>query len=112
MARGARVRKHAVVSPPADRLLDDAARMAAELRAHCAAADRGAEAEELLIGGYAAALALEGARRRLRVVALDASERELALAARERELRALLRTLREHLREASSADEPAPQGLH
>ena len=99
--------------PPSDEsLLDEAARTAAELRERCAAVDLGPEAEELLIGGYASALALEAARRRLRAAALDASERELALAVRERELRALLRALRERLRAASSADEPTPQRLH
>lgn len=112
MARGACVREHAVVSAPADPLLEQTAHVVAQLRERCAAADPGPAAEELLIGGYAAALALEGARRRLRADALAASERELRLAAQERELRALLRALRERLRRAASADEPAAQRLH
>jgi cobalamin biosynthesis Mg chelatase CobN len=96
-----------------DQLLDQAARLLEQLREHCAAERLGAGAEELLIGGYASALALEGARRRLREQALEASERELRLAARERELRALLRTLQGRIRaSASSGDEPAPQRLH
>ena len=106
------------VSPP-DPLLAQAAHVLAELRARCDATDVGpAEAEELLIAGYASALALEGARRRLREEALERSERELRLAVQERELRALLRTLRERLRAAGraaappSGDEPAPQRLH
>lgn len=86
--------------------------MVEELRTRCAAADVGDAAEELLIGGYASALALEGARRRLREQALDLSERELQLAARERELRGLLRTLRGRLRAgAHSGDEAAAQRL-
>lgn len=85
------------MSSSADPLLDRAAQLAAELRERCAAGELGDGAEELLIGGYAAALALEGARRRLREQALALSERELGLAAQERELRALLRTLRGRL---------------
>ena len=77
--------------------LDRAAQLLAELRERCAADELGPGAEDLLIGGYAAALALEGARRRLREQALDLSERELGLAIQERELRALLRTLRHRL---------------
>ncbi|HZV76029.1 MAG TPA: hypothetical protein VFF79_20145 [Conexibacter sp.] len=101
------------MSAPADPLLDQAARISEELRECCAASDLGGEAEELLLGGYASALALEGARRRLRAQALDLSERELRLAACERELRAHLRTLRERIRErAPSGDEPAAQRLH
>ena len=100
---------------PDDPLLDHAARLLDELRERCAASDVGDGAEELLIGGYAQALALEGARRRLRAEALELSERELGLAARERELRALLRTLQERIRRPAAApsdDEPAPQRLH
>jgi len=103
------------VSAP-DPLLTTAARLTAELRARCA--DPGpAEGEEaLLIDGYASALALEGARRRLREQALDATSRELAIAAHERELRAVLRTLRarrsRRAAAADSADEAAPQRLH
>jgi cobalamin biosynthesis Mg chelatase CobN len=108
----------APVSPPSDPLLDEAARLLEELRDRCAAPDLGSGAEELLIGGYASALALEGARRRLRAQALELSERELSLATQERELRALLRTLQGRIREpavtdeAGSHDEPAPQRLH
>ena len=80
-----------------DPLLDRAAQLLAELRERCAADALGPGAEDLLIGGYAAALALEGARRRLREQALDLSERELGFATQERELRALLRTLRERM---------------
>jgi len=101
------------VSAPPDPLLAQADRVQEALRERCAAADVGADVEELLIGGYAAALALEGARRRLRDEALDLSARELQLAAQERELRALLRTLRERIRRRpASADDPAPQRLH
>lgn len=104
------------MSTPPDPLLDQTARVLALLRERCAAAEVGAaEAEELLIDGYASALALEGARRRLRDDALALSERELRLAVQERELRALLRTLRERLRARdapASDDEPAPQRLH
>jgi len=107
------------VSSPPDPLLDRAAQLLAELRERCAADEVGDGAEELLIGGYAAALALEGTRRRLREQALDLSERELGLAAQERELRALLRTLRQRLisgggdtTSPASHDEAAPQGLH
>jgi hypothetical protein len=102
------------VSAPSDPLLDRASSLLDELRERCAAPDVGAEAEELLIGGYASALALEGARRRLREQALELSERELRLAAQERELRALLRTLRERLQRtaARSGDEPATHRLH
>jgi uncharacterized membrane protein YccC len=103
----------APVSVPADPLLDDAARVLDELRERCAAPQLGADAEELLIGGYATALALEGARRRLRQQALALSERELDLAAHERELRKLLRALRGRLQAAQrSGDEPAAQRLH
>jgi len=103
----------APVSAPLDPLLDQAARLLAELRERCAADDLGCGAEDLLIGGYASALALEGARRRLRARALELTEAELGLAARERELRALLRTLQARMREpAVSDDEPAPQRLH
>ncbi len=100
------------VSAPPDPLLDQAARLLAELRERCAAAELGGGAEELLIGGYASALALEGARRRLRARALELSEHELSLAAQERELRDLLRTLQARMREpvATAADELAPAG--
>lgn len=107
------------MSSPPDPLLAQAARVLEELRDCCDAPDIGLmEAEELLIGGYASALALEGARRRLREEALERSERELRLAAQERELRALLRTLRARMRDAGraaapdSGDEPAPERLH
>ncbi len=104
----------APVSAPSDPLLDQAARLLEELRARCAAPHVGEEAEELLIGGYASALALEGARRRLREQALELSERELRLATQERELRTLLRTLRERMQQRTdrSGDESAPQRLH
>jgi hypothetical protein len=103
----------APVSAPADPLLDQASRLLEELRERCASPDVGSGAEELLIGGYASALALEGARRRLRARALELSERELSLAAQERELRALLRTLQGRIRgPAASDDQPAPQRLH
>lgn len=101
------------MSSPADPLLDRAAQLAEELRERCAAADLGPGAEELLIGGYAAALALEGARRRLREQALELSERELGLAAQERELRGLLRALRGRLAgRGASVDQAAAQRLH
>ena len=103
------------VSAPPDPLLETVTRLLEELRERCAAAELGSDAEELLIGGYASALALEGARRRLRARALELSEQELSLAARERELRALLRALQARMREpaaAASDDEPAPQRLH
>ncbi len=104
------------MSTPPDPLLDQTARMVEALRERCGAGAIGAvEGEELLIDGYASALALEGARRRLRDDALALSERELRLAAQERELRALLRTLRERLRgreQPASDDESAPQRLH
>jgi len=106
----------APVSEPPDPLLETAARLLAELRERCAAPELGGGAEELLIGGYASALALEGARRRLRARALELSEQELSFAAQERELRTLLRTLQARMREPapapSSDDEPAPQRLH
>lgn len=104
----------APVSAPNDPLLDQASRLLEELRERCAAPAVGDGAEELLIGGYASALALEGARRRLRARALELSERELSLAAQERELRTLLRTLQARMREptAASDDEPAAQRLH
>ena len=111
------------MSPARDPLLDRATDLLDELRERCAAADPGPDAEELLIGGYAAAHALEGACRRLRAEALDRSERELRLAARERELRALLRTLRGLMAgrpptspaapaAGGSGDESAAQRLH
>jgi len=104
------------VPPPDDPLLITAARLTAELRARCdASASASADGdEELLIDGYASALALEGARRRLREQALEATTRELAIAAHERELRSLLRALRARRsrRTAASADEAAPQRLH
>jgi hypothetical protein len=107
------------VSAPADPLLDNVARLLDELRERCAAPDLGDGTEELLVGGYASALALEGTRRRLREQALELTERELSLAARERELRALLRTLQGRIRAdgrvpdaARSGDEAAPQRLH
>jgi hypothetical protein len=101
------------VSPPVDPLLEQAARMLDELRECCARDELSEGAEELLVGGYASALALEGARRRLREQALALSEQELAFAVRERELRALLRTLQGRIRAtARSGDESAPQRLH
>lgn len=104
------------MSSPPDPSLDRAAQLLAELRERCAADELGDGAEELLIGGYATALALEGARRRLREQALDLTERELGLAATERELRGLLRTLRQKLVAggacARSGHEPAPERLH
>ena len=97
-----------------DQLLATAARLTAELRERCAAPAEGEGTEELLIDGYASALALEGARRRLRLQALELTGRELAIAAQEQELRALLKTLRARRRPQPppSADEPAPQRLH
>ena len=96
-----------------DPLLATAARLTAELRERCAAPDAEAGAEELLIDGYASALALEGARRRLREQALELTARELAIAAHERELRALLRALRaRRWPQAGSADEIAAQRLN
>ncbi|HKG02781.1 MAG TPA: hypothetical protein VKB03_06340 [Conexibacter sp.] len=101
------------MSEPSDPLLDQAARLLEELRERCAAPGAEAGAEELLIDGYASALALEGTRRRLREQALELTARELAIAAHERELRALLRALRaRRWPQAGSADEPAPQRLH
>lgn len=103
----------APVSAPADPLLDQAARLLEELRERCIADDLGEQPEELLIGGYASALALEGTRRRLREQALELSARELSLAAQEQELRALLRALRARMTERAPAsdDEPASQRL-
>ncbi|HEV7775043.1 MAG TPA: hypothetical protein VGO48_17320 [Conexibacter sp.] len=102
------------MSSPPDPLLETAARLLEELRERCTAPDVGGGAEELLIGGYASALALEGARRRLRARALELSERELSFAAQERELRTLLRTLQARMREPAPAsdDESASQRLH
>lgn len=106
-------RRWSPVSAPDDPLLATAARLTDELRLRCADAAPADGEEELLIDGYASALALEGARRRLREQALDVTARELAIAAHERELRALLRTLRARRgRRAASADESAPQRLH
>jgi hypothetical protein len=103
----------ALMSTPDDPLLATAARLTAELRERCAAPELGTDADELLIDGYASALALEGARRQLRGKALDLTARELAIAAHERELRALLRTLRaRRAPRAASDDETAPQRLH
>lgn len=104
----------APVSAPPDPLLETATRLLEQLRERCAAPELGGGAEELLIGGYASALALEGARRRLRARALELSEQELSFAAQERELRALLRTLQARMREPAplSDNEPAPQRLH
>jgi hypothetical protein len=98
-----------------DPLLATAARLTAELRERCKTSESSAGEEELLLDGYASALALEGARRRLREQALDVTARELAIAVHERELRTVLRTLRARRsrRAASaSADETAPQRLH
>lgn len=103
------------VSAPDDPLLATAARLTAELRVRCTTPAAQEGEEELLIDGYASALALEGARRRLREQALDATTRELAIATHERELRTLLRTLRARRSRrdvAASADEAAPQRLH
>lgn len=104
------------MSTPADPPFDHAARLIEELHEQCAAAQLEPHAEELLIEGYASALALESARRRMRAEALELAERELGLAARERELRALLRTLRGQIAGAAGAidsdDETAPQRLH
>jgi hypothetical protein len=103
------------VPAPDDPLLATAARLTTELRERCSAPESVAGEEELLINGYASALALEGARRRLREQALDVTARELAIAAHERELRTVLRTLRaRRARRAAtaSADETAPERLH
>ena len=105
----------APVSAPDDPLLAAAARLTAELRERCAAPDAAEGVEALLIDGYASALALEGARRRLREQTLELSSRELAIAAQERELRSLLRTLRARRAPRSapaSDDEAATQRLH
>ncbi|HEX7289726.1 MAG TPA: hypothetical protein VF250_01255 [Conexibacter sp.] len=102
------------MSAPDDPLLATAARLTAQLRERCAAPDLGADGDELLIDGYASALALEGARRRLREQALELTSRELAIAVHERELRSLLRTLRARRSAraaAPSADAAAPQRL-
>jgi hypothetical protein len=116
MARGRSCGDDArTMSPPDDLLLSTAARLTAELRVRCEAPAGAEGEEELLIDGYASALALEGARRRLREQALDVTARELAIAAHERELRTLLRTLRSRRGRraaAASADEAAPQRLH
>ncbi|HEU4703215.1 MAG TPA: hypothetical protein VFS37_12100 [Conexibacter sp.] len=104
------------MSAPDDPLLATAARLTAELRERCAAPIPADGEEDLLIDGYASALALEGARRRLREQALDVTARELAIAVHERELRSLLRTLRARrgARRAApaSGDEAASQRLH
>lgn len=103
------------MSAPDDPLLATVARLTMELRERCAAPDVGEGVEELLIDGYASALALEGARRRLREQTLELSGREMAIAAQERELRALLRALRARRISrpvSASNDEPAPQRLH
>lgn len=90
--------------PPEDPLIDETRPLLAELRERCAAPGVGERPEELLIEGYAAALKLEGARRRLREQALEAAQRELTLAAQEQELRAQLRALRERLAIESRVD--------
>jgi hypothetical protein len=102
------------VNAPDDPLLDHALRLLAELRERADDPGDGGvgSAGDLLIEGYASALALEGARRRLREQALDLSQRELQLAAAERELRDRLRALRERISSAGSRHEPAPQRLH
>lgn len=82
------------MSTPDDPLLAESQRLLRELRERCGADALGEQAGELLIDGYAAALKLEGARRRLREQALALSQRELTLAAQEQQLRALLGTLR------------------
>lgn len=104
----------APVAAPDDPLLATAARLTAALRERCEAAEPADGDDELLIDGYASALALEGARRRLREQALELSARELVIAAQERELRTLLRALRARRgpRAGASDDEPAAQRLH
>jgi hypothetical protein len=106
---------------PTDPLLDRALQLMDELRERCMADALGAAPEDLLIDGYAAALALEGARRRMRAQALELSQHELALATQERELRGLLAVLRERIAQASrgpshllprSGDEAAAQRPH
>jgi uncharacterized membrane protein YccC len=101
-----------VHQPDDDPLLDRAQRLLAELRERAEDPGSTLPAEDLLIEGYAAALALEGARRRLRERALELSRLELRLAAAERELRERLRPLREQLTDAGSRHESAPQRLH
>ncbi len=98
--------------PPADELIDKAARLLVELDACGAEPELAARTADVLTEGYAVALAIEGARRRLRERALDLSQLELGLVARERELRASLDALRERLRRsAGSGREPAAQRL-
>ncbi|HMJ04183.1 MAG TPA: hypothetical protein VK506_14675 [Conexibacter sp.] len=75
---------------PVDPLLAQVPALLDELRARCEAAEPGEWPEELLLDGYAAALQLEGARRRLRTEALELSQQELELAAQEQQLRTLL----------------------
>lgn len=113
--RAVQRRRSTPVPAPDDPLLATAARLTAELRARCEGPASADGEEELLIDGYASALALEGARRRLREQALDLSARELAIAAHERELRTVLRTLRARRSRRTtpdSVDEAAPQRLH
>lgn len=102
----------AAVPPPADQLIDQASRLLVELDARGVEPELTARTADTLAEGYAVALALEGARRRLRERALDLTQLELGLVARERELRAALDALRERLRgSAASGREPASQRL-
>lgn len=96
----------APVPAPPDPLVENAARLVDELRSGDAVAAGDAAAETLLVDGYAAALALEAARRRLRGQALELCERELRLEAQERTLRAELRTLRRRLAAGGGAGAP------
>ncbi len=106
------------MGPTPEQLQADTDRLLAELRACTQHAEEDRErAADLLTSGYAAALALEAARRQLRARALGMAGRELALAAQEQELRDLLSALRLRLatpplRPRRSAHEPAAQRLH
>lgn len=102
------------VSTPPDPLLDRALHLLEELRGCAEDADLDERGPDLLTRGYASALALEAARRRLRSRALELSRRELALAAQEQELRELLAALRKRLGrpQRASGREAAPQRLH
>jgi hypothetical protein len=111
MARAGSAREDPRFMPPsADPLLAEAHSLLTELRARCEAPSLGERPEELLIDGYATALRLEGARRRVRARALELSQWELDLAAQEQALRALLGMLRERLAREGRADGGASGG--
>ncbi len=98
--------------PPIDPLLAEARSLLAELRERCDATSLGERPEELLIDGYAAALKLEGARRRVRARALELSQHELDLATQEHQLRALLGELRARLAHEGRAAGGAAEAAH